>query len=195
MKKNKLSKILIIGIIFLIVCVGFSFYIIQNQNNRLNELEQLITKDNIEYLDNLPYGAIIMWKGVIDDIPKDWVLCNGENGTPDLRDKFIVSIGNNYTIGDMGGLESVILTIAQMPSHNHNAFIEPAGEHSHNYSQPFVAGLYNKAGTDSYWVGVRSDTTDSVGLHSHSISIDNTGEGQAHENRPPYYALYFIMKI
>ena len=48
-------------------------------------------------------GAIILWSGAIVDIPSGFVLCNGANGTPDLRDKFIVGAGTSYAVGGTGG--------------------------------------------------------------------------------------------
>lgn len=47
--------------------------------------------------------AIVAWYGSIANIPKGWVLCDGNNGTPDLRDRFVVAAENTYTPGDSGG--------------------------------------------------------------------------------------------
>jgi len=44
-----------------------------------------------------------MWKGTVGTIPSGWVLCDGNNGTPDLRSRFIVGAGGSYTPGDTGG--------------------------------------------------------------------------------------------
>lgn len=52
---------------------------------------------------NVPQGGIIMWSGSIASIPADWALCDGTNGTPDLRDKFVVGAGSAYNVGDAGG--------------------------------------------------------------------------------------------
>lgn len=51
----------------------------------------------------LPTGSILMWAGAIVDIPAGYVLCNGANGTPDLRDRFVVGAGNTYAVDDTGG--------------------------------------------------------------------------------------------
>ena len=70
----------------------------------------LQTYDNIYSIPNavstgttVPAGAIIMWSGSIGSIPAGYVICNGSNGTPDLRDSFIVGSGNNYGVGSTGG--------------------------------------------------------------------------------------------
>lgn len=51
----------------------------------------------------LPSGAILLWYGSIASIPSGFVLCNGANGTPDLRNKFIVGAGSTYSVDDTGG--------------------------------------------------------------------------------------------
>jgi len=47
-----------------------------------------------------------MWSGSIGSIPAGYVICNGSNGTPDLRDSFIVGSGNTYGVGNTGGFAS-----------------------------------------------------------------------------------------
>ena len=63
------------------------------------------------------------------------------------------------------------ITIGTNGSHQHDITVNSAGSHSH------------------------SGTAASAGSHSHSITVNNTGSGSPHENRPPYYALCFIMKL
>jgi hypothetical protein len=127
---------------------------------------------NITGIVSIPAGVIVMWSGSIASIPSGWVICNGSNETPDLRDKFIVGAGNNYSVGDTGGADSVTLTTDQIPSH------------SHVYSRAASPG----GGQDQ----AGSGSGDAVN-HSNQ-NTTSTGGGQAHENRPPYYALAYIMK-
>lgn len=51
----------------------------------------------------MPSGGIILWSGAVGDIPAGWYLCNGANGTPDLRNRFIVGAGSSYSVGGSGG--------------------------------------------------------------------------------------------
>lgn len=51
----------------------------------------------------LPIGAILAWKGAIIDIPDGYLLCDGNNGTPDLRDRMIIGAGDTYAPDDTGG--------------------------------------------------------------------------------------------
>ena len=68
---------------------------------------------------NFPAGAIVAWSGSVDAIPVGWALCNGENGTPDLRDKFILGAGGSYSVGAAGGEAAHTLTTLEIPDHNH----------------------------------------------------------------------------
>lgn len=54
----------------------------------------------------VPSGGIIIWSGGIPNIPAGFLLCNGSNGTPDLRDKFVIGAGSVYTPGQVGGSET-----------------------------------------------------------------------------------------
>lgn len=158
----------------------------------------------------IPAGAIIMWTG--STAPAGWALCNGQNGTPDLRDRFIVGAGSSYGVGNTGGLNQVTLTTPQIPSHthsmpsggNHTHTTSLDGAHSHTYQAPITSGSH-PGGSGGYNRpnGLETGTTSFSSNHSHTISssgththtINNEGGGQAHENRPPYYALAFIMKL
>jgi len=171
----------------------------------------------VEIGGTIPSGIITMWSGSISNIPKGWVLCDGQNGTPDLRDRFIVGAGKSYNVGNTGGANSVTLTVDNLPAHTHT--MNGAGAHthtgstnstgSHTHSYQRVKDIRSSSGMGSSsafsYNTFDSRTTDSAGDHSHSLSINsagshshtigNTGGGKAHENRPPYYALAFIMKI
>jgi len=94
----------------------------------------LQTYDNIYPIPNaastgttVPAGAIIMWSGSIGSIPSGYVICNGSNGTPDLRDSFIVGAGNTYGVGTTGGfVNSGVMTNAgtNLPLYYSLAFIQ-----------------------------------------------------------------------
>jgi microcystin-dependent protein len=96
----------------------------------LNTLDDINTAGNFGLI---PSGGIIMWSGTIANIPSGWALCNGANGTPDLRNRFVVGAGSSYSPGNTGGADSVTLTEAQMPSHTHSVSgsTNTAGEHRH----------------------------------------------------------------
>ena len=123
-------------------------------------------------------GMIIMWNSTVATIPTGFVLCDGSNGTPDLRGRFVVGHhpnNNEYDINDTGGSESVTLSINQMPSHKHDTSVDNTK-------------LFPSNGQTSINFGGAG------GYPATTFTMSNTGGGQSHENRPPYYALCYIMK-
>ncbi len=116
-----------------------------------------------------PPGGIIEWSGAVTDIWPGWALCDGSNGTPDLRDRFVVGAGSGYAVGATGGEAAVTLTVAQMPTH------------SHTYSMVSGEG--------------GSIKMEGSNFGSYTRNTGPAGEGKAHENRPPYYALAYIMRL
>lgn len=169
----------------------------------------------------IPVGGIIMWSGSTASIPTGWALCNGTNGTPNLLDRFIVGAGSGYGVGATGGASSVTLSINEMPSHNHGGSAGVGGRHGHkirisSYDGSFGntnagrarGGFITVNGNDTNIAGRIDDPTaaqyqqlggadggdvNASGQHSHSITAE--GGNAAHENRPPYYALAFIMRV
>jgi microcystin-dependent protein len=145
----------------------------------------------------VPAGGIIMWSGQM--VPPGWALCNGAAGTPDLRDRFIVGSGGQYQIHADGGTATVTLTTAQMPAHSHS--IPDGGDHNHALAYDFniggsVSGFSFTATPTAISASLDVATvTTANGAHDHGGSTGLTGGGQAQENRPPYYALAFIMKL
>lgn len=149
----------------------------------------------------MPAGIISMWAGEANTVPSGWAICDGSNGTPDLRNLFIVGAGDEYALADTGGEAFVTLVEENLPSHNHGVgtfSTGSAGAHTHTINR------YNRlahdcggAGRPNISINTTTATTTSGGAHQHSIdgSTGSTGSGQAHENRPPYYALYYIMLV
>lgn len=88
----------------------------------------------------LPTGIIVMWNSTAASIPAGWQLCNGSNGTPDLRGQFVVGAGGSYTPGDTGGASSVTLSANAMPIHTHeltgSLTTGSAGGHTHTVTDP-----------------------------------------------------------
>ena len=96
----------------------------------------------------VPAGLIAAWSGAASAVPAGWALCDGANGTPDLRGRFLVGAGGDYAVGDTGGA---------------------AMEELFNFSRTSgtVMGYFSAYPSDQ----------------------------EVHDNRPPYYALCFIMKL
>ena len=146
-------------------------------------------------------GMIILWSGAANAIPSGFVLCNGSNSTPDLRGRFVVGYSNtdgDYDVGDAGGSKQVTLSESQLPSHNHSASSSVSDPgHAHSYIDQYVVinNGYRPWPANNNDCAQRNINTGSqtTGI-SVSTTIGNTGSGSAIENRPPYYALCYIMK-
>ena len=134
-----------------------------------------------QYVDNaaaaaLPSGCILLWSGAKDAIPDGFVLCDGQNNTPDLRSKFVLGAGSTYAVGATGGEATHTLTVNEMPSHTHDIYGGGfSGDPTHNSVRAGYIGEDNSV--------------------AESGVITNTGGGQPHNNMPPYYALCYIMKV
>ena len=113
----------------------------------------------------IPPGAILMWSGSTTDIPAGWTLCNGQNGTPDLRNRFVVGAGGNYAVASTGGADSVTLTVNQMPSHTH-------------------LGYHNRPSTGQVSFSTVADQTITTDYTSTQGTVP-AGGNAAHEHRPP----------
>jgi len=131
----------------------------------------------------VPTGLISMWSGSVAAIPGGWQLCDGTNGTPDLRDRFIVGAGSSYAPGNTGGQNAVTLGIGEMPNHTHGM----------NYQQKNVEDTGGAPVSDMRFGG--DPDGGFTNYFDQFGNITFTGGNGAHENRPPYYALAYIMCI
>tara|TARA_Y200000002_G_scaffold27024_1_gene20323 strand:- start:794 stop:1738 length:945 start_codon:yes stop_codon:yes gene_type:complete len=155
-----------------------------NQPNRVDNDFKYNPSTNLLKIDGtaggiVPSGAIILWSGAANAIPTGYVICNGNNGTPDLRARFVIGVGDgsavgnsNYNVNDTGGAEFVTLTLNQIPSH------------THTYIDQYVV-------IDN---GYRPWPANNNDCAARNVNSGSAGGGQSHENRPPYYALCYIMK-
>ncbi len=105
-----------------------------------------------------------------------WSLCNGQNGTPDLRGRFVVSVGDGYSLDDTGGTNSISLDATNLPPHHHTVPTSSQGIADHVHTA-YGDGLFGNGTIDS-------GTTGGTG-----------GVAQPIDNRPPYYALCYVMRV
>lgn len=147
----------------------------------------------LSIIENCLTGIIVMWSGAIVDIPAGWYLCDGNNGTPNLRDKFIVGAGSSYAVANTGGSTTMththtggghVLTTNEMPSHTHSlSGIELYVVNSWGSNLEL-----SKRGTGP---ATAVGSTGGGASHSHGA----TSGASNTENRPPYYSLAYIMKV
>ena len=125
-------------------------------------------------LEGVPSGCILAYSGEAETVPEGWAVCDGQNGTPDLRGRFILGVSETHPMGETGGAEEVTLTAAQMPTHVHSYAVGPA-----------ISGNAVAFSTQT----TSSPVTQQTGL------INSNGGSLPHPNMPPYYALIYIMKL
>ena len=150
-------------------------------------------------------GMIMMWSGTIATIPTGWVLCNGSNSTPDLRNRFIIgahsdTAGVAYTTVTGSNTQTGGTKDAINVSHTHTATTTATDSgHSHTIRDGDVNTrtnpYFNWTGTGGASVGVTGASTNSSTANiTASTSISTEGSSGTNQNLPPYYALAFIMK-
>jgi len=147
-----------------------------------------------------PTGLILMWAGDLSDIPSGWALCDGNNGTPNMLNRFVESVsGSNTDPGATGGDNIKGLSTSQLPphSHNHDGTTSTDGEHRHSFELGYNANEGGDEPALNYGSGTIVDfkTTDSRGDHGHSGNVSDTGSGSGYNNKPRYYELAFIQKL
>ena len=149
-------------------------------------------------IDLLPSRVILMYSGTT--APSGFVLCDNSTAAqnanaPDLRDKFIVGSGNSYGLNATGGNVSNTLSSNQVPSHFHYAF--RSGNHGQNQNgSNLSANNYPGSGSGraNLYEGYNINSSGSV-ANVGKTSDSGSSSPSSIENRPPYFALCFIMKL
>lgn len=150
----------------------------------MNVMKTLSLSGSIESADftgfgQVPAGTIVAYAGEPENLPDEWKICDGQNGTPNLTSRFLVGAGKSYASSMTGGADAVRITVSTMASHSHAITITEPGD---------IKGYPNgwrDTGSDYWWKGAKQKSALSA----------QTGGGGAHNNLPPYYCLYYIMRV
>jgi|TARA_R110002124_G_scaffold151869_1_gene318714 microcystin-dependent protein len=137
---------------------------------------------------SVPSGAILIWSGAVVDIPSGWNLCDGNNGTINLSNKFVRS---GTSIGTTGGADTVTLTGAEsgLVSHNHS-ITDPGHTHTSDaLRKTFTGNGQGPIGTQAFTATINSATT---GISVNNVSAQDASS--SHQNMPAYYELAYIQK-
>jgi hypothetical protein len=130
----------------------------------------------------VPTGLIAIWSGATGSIPSGWTLCNGTNGTPDLRNSFIIGAGSTYAVGATGGSADAIVV-----SHTHT-ITDPG--HVHNTTSTGTGTILSDAAVGDTGTSASTTASATTGI----TATNSSGTSGTGANLPPYYALAFIMK-
>ena len=140
---------------------------------------------------SVPSGVIVAWSGLISAIPSGFVLCNGSNGTPDLRNRFLIGASSDTTVtsstfagitlGSVSGYakrsggnkDATLVSHSHTLSHTHTfSGSVTGGTHSHTYIDQYVVinNGYRPWPASNNDCAQRNVNTSGSGSHSHSIS-------------------------
>ena len=134
----------------------------------------------------IPTGLISLWSGAIGSVPTGWYLCDGTNGTPDLRDRFIIGAGSSYAVNATGGSTSVTLTTSNMPAHTHTV-TDPTHTHAQGGTALNIASGNYVQGGASNQIPYGSTNTAAA---STGITINTAGVSGTNANLQPYIVVY-----
>jgi len=150
-------------------------------------------------------GMIMMFSG--NTAPSGWAFCDGQNGTPDLRDRFVVGSGSTYSLNATGGSADATLV---SHSHTTNSTIEEANTNTKTLTGSFKNENHS-GGAGNYATGIfnvtnfsnshNEDSSQGTGGPivnidvTHRHTTDSQGSSATNANLPPYYALAFIIKL
>lgn len=167
--------------------------------------------------DVIPSGVIVMWSGSIASIPAGWYLCDGNNSTPDLRNKFIIAANAD----DSGTAKTAVTGSATqtggnkdliVPAHTHTGTTDAGGAATGSitaaigsdfgsYQTGSASGVFSVSGSSlsnrmqgAAGTGSRPTVDMSIPTHTHSFTTGTSGSSPANANLPPYFALAYIMK-
>ena len=161
----------------------------------------------------VPINGIIMYSGLQADIPANWAICDGNNGTPNLVNKFVVAAASfdvgtsewrtsvDGTSKESGGAATKTLGTNELPAHTHEkgTLAVTGGDHNHTYDRSNVTTVASGGSANTRNQGVTETNTGDSGDLTLTVS-GSTGNqsgttGEAFDILPPYYAIAYIMRV
>ena len=157
---------------------------------------------NLTGVESFVSGMILLWSGSTGSIPSGFVLCNGSNSTPDLRDRFVVGAGNSYAVGNTGGNNTATDTVNISGSDTVNVSVSGSGTTGNEFGNFGSTNLYGYNGTGVQYKNMNNYYWGTT-THAHGFNFSGSGSDTVNisgsdtvsiDTRSPYYALCYIMK-
>ena len=183
-------------------------------DNKYVKFTKLNISDKFNYF---PIGGIIPYFGEIKNIPSGWKICDGTDGTPNLKDRFILGRSKDYEINNRGGESTVKLIKENMPKHDHKYSprnISYGNTHNHMYYDAWTTfssdsnlakaskGIYKESDRYTAYLAAGSEKSNyqkvgdvNTDVHKHKHTISSKGGTNSHNNMPPYYELIYIIRV
>lgn len=134
--------------------------------------------------DILPVGTIVPFCGNPGNVPYKWHICDGTEGTIDLRNRFPLGTNDTNVISHQGGEWNHMLTVNEMPNHRH---VSPYSDENLNGLNQAMFPVYD--GNHSHWGSADLDHNNPL------LYTSDAGGNAAHNNMPPYTYVFYIQKI
>jgi len=143
-------------------------------------------------------GTVTIWSGNVTDLPPGWGLCDGNNGTVDLSDRFVKSVPSDSTDpGTAGGQDNLVLSEVNLPPHSHTGSTSLDGDHIHTTGDSHTSHTGDSGDETFDYSGPSSEPTHGGGSHSHTFTAEATGALTPNpiNNVPRYYNVAYIAKL
>ena len=205
-----MALIITIGIILLIFIIAYA-YIHKSQNelfsgdaigaigtvynNNILNTSRLAVSKNVTIMGTLnifPSGIISAINGTT--VPTGWALCDGTQGTPDLRSSFVMGT-NAQSVSQANNMPfTYMIRDINMPPHTHTVVV--TDNTGWDTPRKVCSNSLKPTGGHSYWADPAiQGQTSSYPLYNTSGATSGTSGQQPITIMPPYYALMYIMKL
>jgi hypothetical protein len=151
----------------------------------------------VAYDATVPVGGIILWSGTVGTIPANWALCNGSNGTPDLRNQFVIGASGDASIDSVVKSVTTVTGVSTKDGGTKDSVVV---SHTHGVTDPgHFHSISGSTATTATGTAVHATNAVTTAVNTTSkttgIAINAAGVSGTNQNLPPYFALAYIMRL